>query len=320
MFLLAFLGQKILPQKISYPYADTILAPSGFPSWVWSWGGFDGVHYLTVAKSGYDGFGTQVFFPLYPLLINIFNRLISNYLLTGLLISNLSILFAAIILYKMTKNKWTVVFLFAFPTSFFFGSVYTESFFLFLVLLTFSYSKIFSFFAGATRLVGIFLLPWGWAGLVFYSFYLWRRFDRPLFFLSAQEAFGNSRAAALTTLVTPFQTLFRYGKIFLTASPAHYNFWVAFSEIAAFVFGIGMLLWLTKKIPLSWLIFSWLDLLLPTFSGTLSSIPRYLLGIFPIFIGLASIKNPTVKLGITGFFVILLAVFTILFTQGYWVS
>ena len=319
LFLVSFVAQKFLPFKKSFPYADTILIPSGLPSWLWAWSGFDGVHYLTIAKSGYDGFGTQVFFPLYPMFINLINRLVPNILISGLLISNLSILLAAMVLYKMTKNKWAVAFLFAFPFSFYFGSVYTESLFLLLVLLTFSYSKVFSFLAGATRLAGIFLAPWGWAGLVLYSLYLWWRFGRPLFFLSAQSAFG-SRATTLTTLVTPFQTLFRYGKIFLTVSPANYNFWIAFSEISTFVFAIGMLIWLTKKIPISWLVFSWLSLLLPSFSGTLSSMPRYLLGIFPIFVGLGLIKNPLIKSGIIFLFVILLVIFTALFTRGYWVS
>ena len=87
LFLVQLAGEKILPFKFSFPYTDTILIPSGLPNWLWSWGNFDGVHYLTIAKSGYDGFGTQVFFPLYPMLINGLSRLVPNYLLSGLIIS-----------------------------------------------------------------------------------------------------------------------------------------------------------------------------------------------------------------------------------------
>lgn len=319
LFFFEWLGEKLLPFKGSFPYYDTVLASSGLPSWLWQWGNFDGVHYLTIASSGYDGFGTQVFFPLYPLLINLLGRII-NPLAGALLISNLSILLAALILYRMTKNKWAVVFLFAFPTSYFFGSVYTEALFLLLVLLTFSYSKIFSLFAGATRLVGIFLGPLAWVGLAAYSLYLAVRFDRPLFFLSAQGAFANSRADSLTTLVNPLQVIWRYLKIFLTASPSHYDFWIAGLEFAAFIFGVVVLLKMRGKMPISWTIFSWGALLLPSLSGTFSSMPRYLLVIFPIFIGLAKIRNQRAKLAILSVFIILLGLLTALFTRGYWVS
>lgn len=329
LFCVSFISASFLPLQKSFPYADTLLAPSGLPAWVYAWGGFDGVHYLTIAKSGYDGFGTQVFFPLYPGLINLFSRLVSNPIISGLLISNLAIFLAGIFLYQMIKKQcswnvaaWTIIFLYAFPASFFFGAIYTESLFLLLTILTFTRSKIFGFLAGATRLVGVFLFPWGWAGVMIYSFYLWWRFGRPLFFLSAQGAFQNARATSLVTLVTPFQVGFRYLKILLTVPVTNYDFWVAASEIGAFLFGLGMIWWLTmkRKLPLSWLIFSWGALLLPTFSGTFSSMPRYLLVIFPLFVGLAMIKNKYIKLGLLAVFIVLLALSTTLFIRGYWVS
>lgn len=319
LFFFEWLGEKLLPFKGSFPYYDTVLASPGLPQWLWQWGNFDGVHYLTVAKVGYDGFGTQVFFPLYPLLINLLGRIV-NPVVGALLISNLSILLVALILYRMTRNKWVVVFLFAFPTSFFFASIYTESLFLLLVLLTFSYSKIFSLLAGATRLVGAFLGPLAWIGVAAYSLYLGIRFGQPLFFLSAQGAFANSRADSLTSLVNPLQVVWRYLKIFATANPSHYGFWIAALEITAFLFGVVVLIKLWGKIPTSWAIFSWGALLLPSFSGTFSSMPRYLLVIFPIFIGLARVKNREAKLAILSVFIVLLGLLTALFTRGYWVS
>ena len=321
LFLFEFLGLKLLPFKGSFPYYDTVLAGNGLPAWLWQWGNFDGVHYLILAKSGYDGFGTQVFFPFYPLLIHITGYVV-NPIIGALLISNLSILLAAIILFQMTKNKWAVVFLFAFPTSFFFGAIYTEALFLLLVLLAYSKSKLFAIPAGATRLVGSFIHPLAWLGLAVYSLYLAIRFDKPLFFLSAQSAFANGRADSFSTLVNPFQVVFRYLKIFATANPSHYDFWIAGLEFAAFLFGVSILVWLTlkRKVQISWLLFSWAALILPTLSGTLSSMPRYLLTIFPIYIGLALIKNSKAKLGIVSFFVVLLGILTALFTRGYWIS
>jgi len=316
------IGFWLLPFKPSFPYADTVLVQTGLPQVIWQWANFDGVHYLMIAQNGYDGFGTQVFFPLYPLLINILTGITGNFLISGLLISNLSILLAAILLYRLTKNIWSVLFLFAFPTSLFFGSVYTESFFLLLILLTFSVSKWFGIAAGATRLVGIFSGPISWVGLAGYSLYLWWRFGQPLMFFSAQSAFGNSRATSFTSLISPFQVVYRYLNIFFTANSTNLDYWVALLEFGAFILGLGILFILTwrRKIPKAYLIYSWLAFIIPIFSGTFSSLPRYLLSIFSIFIGLSLIKNVRIKTGILLFFILLLGVLTAFFTRGYFVS
>ena len=144
LLLIGFLAQNWLAFKHSFPYADTILIPTGLPQWLWSWGNFDGVHYITLAKSGYDGFGTQVFFPLYPMLSNGLTWLTQDTFISAFLISNVAILLAGILLFKLVKKhfdentaKWSVLFLFTFPTSLFFGAVYTESLFLLLLLLSF---------------------------------------------------------------------------------------------------------------------------------------------------------------------------------------
>ncbi|KKU92419.1 MAG: hypothetical protein UY21_C0001G0042 [Microgenomates group bacterium GW2011_GWA1_48_10] len=346
MFLLGLPGFSILTFKASFPKIDEMLIASGFPQWLWQWGNFDGVHYLDIAQNGYHGSGLQVFFPVFPLLIKLGSFLTGNYFLSGLVISNLAILLAGITLFQLVSRdfdnktaRWAVIFLFAFPTSFFFGSVYTESLFLLFLLLTFLktgwLSGLFSFLAGGTRLVGAFLTPvlvafrprnwWGilaGGGIGLYISYLTLTFGNPFYFLTGQGAFKNARANSLESLVLPPQVLYRYIKILTTASPAHYDYWIAALELAAFIFGLIIVLYLTlrKKMPAPYLIFSFLALLLPSFSGTLSSMPRYLLSIFPIFIGLAIIKNNSVKVGIVTLFTLLLAALTILFTRGYWVS
>ncbi|MEK7565617.1 MAG: hypothetical protein AAB506_01055 [Patescibacteria group bacterium] len=324
LLFIGFVSINILPFKASFPYIDETLISSGFPQWLWQWGNFDGVHYLTIAQHGYLGLvnNEQVFFPLYPLLIKLLYFLTQNYLASGLLISNFSILFAAIVLNKITKNIWPVIFLFSFPTAFFFGSIYTESLFLLLILLTFYKSKFFGFLAGLTRLTGFFTGIFGVLGVTIYMLYLKLEFNNPLLFLFNQGGFNNARANNLFSLVTPPQVIFRYFKIFTTADPANIAFWVSVLEFSSFVFGIGLLTWLTihKKIPVSWLIFSWAALLLPSFSGTFASIPRYLLTIFPIFICLGSIKNQSLRLATILIFAILQVVLTVLFVRGYFIA
>lgn len=341
--VIAALGTNFLDFKASFPYSDTVLALSGLPQWLWHWGNFDGVHYLTIAKIGYDGFGTQVFFPLYPLLINTLTRITNSAIISGLVISNLSAFFAALFLFHFAKDKfdektakWAIIFLFAFPTSFFLGAIYPESLLLLLILLTFTtkniWAGIFAGLASGTKLVGVFLVPvlifknfWGFlgvTGVLAYLIFLWSKFNNPLIFLSAQSAFQNNRATTLASLVFPPQVLFRYFKIFTSASVANFDFWVAVLEFFAFIFGIAVLFIISRKklAPTNILVFSWLALLLPTFSGTLSSMPRYLLPIFPIYIYLAKIQNTWLKSIILLISLILFGVLSTLFTRGYFVS
>lgn len=146
---------------------------------------FDGVHYISIAKEGYGQF-QQAFFPLYPITIAGVSGLLtaimpeSNpYHLTGLAISILSLgiglfLFTRLarLLSVSTKRSpesitlWSVVFLLAYPTSFYFHTVYTESLYLLLSTL-FLYSivsrrwllaTLAGFLAASTRLNGLFIL------------------------------------------------------------------------------------------------------------------------------------------------------------------
>lgn len=332
LFLFGFLSFQLLTFKASFPYIDQALIASHFPQWLWHWGNFDGVHYLSLATWGYRE-GDQVFFPLYPLLIYLLSFVTGNFFLAGFLISNLSILATALIFYGLVARdfnqkiaRWGTVFLFLFPTSFFFGAVYTESLFLLLVLCAYYFSGIksviFSLLSGLTRLVGFFVLPAGPVGVLAYVLYLWQSFGNPAYFLSAQAAFQNERAFSLSAMVLPPQVIFRYLKILTTVSTSHPDFWVAALELAAFLFGFVILGWLTLRryVPGKYLVFAWPALLLPALSGTFSSFPRYLLTIFPIFIGLAQIKSLPIKILILVIFACLLPVLTIFWLRGYWIS
>ncbi len=346
LFITSYLAPMFLPFKESFPYWDTLLKPSGLPDWLWVWGNFDGVHYYTIANLGYEGFGTQVFFPLFPLLIAILAKLVGSIIISGLIISNTATLLAGIFLYKFVEKefddktaKWAVAFLFCFPTSFFLGAIYPESLFLLLILLSFQakglWAGVFSGLASGTKLIGIFISPllaflkprniWGilgGTGLALFILYLWLKFNSPLMFLTAQSAFENHRASNLTSLVSPPQVVFRYLKIFITANWQHFDYWIALLEFAAFIFAFLALIVLSRRKIISpkIIIFSWVALILPIFSGTFSSMPRYLLPIFPLYIFLATLKNSKIKYGILTIFVLLLALLTTLFARGFFVS
>ena len=141
MFVLVKLADVVLLYQPSFPYAPSLIE-SDLPKWLYSRANFDGVHYLTIAKKGYVGTGLiQAFFPIYPFLIKLLSSMIHNDIISGLIISNLSLLGCLYFGYKLTNhhfdertaNHW-LLFLLTFPTSFFLGAVYTESLFLFLIL------------------------------------------------------------------------------------------------------------------------------------------------------------------------------------------
>jgi len=140
LFFIAWIGEKILPFTPRFPYSDIYLIPSGLPNWLWSFANFDGVHYLTIARHGYSAQFTQVFFPLYPIFISIAQQILNfiNPIVLGLFISNTFFLLSLFMFtkllkleYKTNKIRWILILLIAFPTSFYFGSLYTESLFFF---------------------------------------------------------------------------------------------------------------------------------------------------------------------------------------------
>lgn len=319
---------------------------------LWGWANMDGAHYLSIAHNGYFQY-EQAFFPLYPLLIRLFSNLTGgNYLFSALLISHLSLLGSLIIFYELLKERyslsiarWGIIILLVFPTSFFFVSAYTESlFFLFVLGSIYCASKkkwilagMLGGLAGATRLVGIFLLPaifYEWSrmkkkslnsllgvliiplGLIAYMYYLWKTYGDPLLFFHVQPAFGAGRSGE--TLILIPQVIYRYLKIFFTASFS-YEYLLAFFEFGVLIFACYLLIKNFKRIRPAFQIFAWLALITPTLTGSLSSFPRYTLTIFPIFIALAigSKKIMTIYLLLSSLLLLLL---TMYFFRGYFVS
>lgn len=319
---------------------------------------FDGGYYLFISQYGYHGLD-QAFFPLFPLAIKAFTIVGLNVISAAVLVTVLS-LFAFLytfcklikIDYKGTVYMWVLLFSLAFPTSFFFASIYTESLFLFLTVLSFYFArkeKIFlasvcAALASATRLIGIFLLPalmWElWeqqkkkgkihkkrflplllipVGLLSYMSFLWVRYADPLLFVHQQPLFGAERSGGGVVLLP--QVIYRYIKIFITLPPNSLTFWISMAEFTTFFLGIALLvLAYRKKVRKSYIIFSLCALLFPPLSGTFSSLPRYALVAFVIFIYLGTIPNRYVKVLLLSVGLILETVFGVLFLQGYFVS
>ena len=147
LFLVAFLAVTLVSKEsYPFPYTDSILIPTGFPKWIWGFANFDGVHYIRTALWGYVSEYSQAFFPLYPLLMSILSiwnifqfdsKLVM--LLNGLIFSFIAFIgglfiYRRILLFDYKENvvRGSLFLLLLFPTSFYFGALYTENLFFLL--------------------------------------------------------------------------------------------------------------------------------------------------------------------------------------------
>ena len=143
--------------------------------YIFAWANFDGEHYLSIAQGGY-GQLNHAFFPLYPLLINILSLKIQNIawlIVVGLFISSICFLIGLFLLQKLTRLDFpkssllTILALITFPTSFYFGALYTESLFLMLSVGAFYFARVGKWWiagilgglSSATRIYGILIFP-----------------------------------------------------------------------------------------------------------------------------------------------------------------
>ncbi len=369
LFWLSSIAGQLVAYDPSFPYSG-MLTNFNLPQWICSWANFDGVHYLTIIQLGYKRIGlVQAFFPVYPLLIKIVNLLINNLLLSGLIISNASFITGLYFGFKLTEIDfdtktawWLVLILLTFPTSFYFGALYTESVFLSAILASLLYirqqkktiSSILSGLASGLRVVGILLLPtiflewrqkqtnweqlsltakikklWSFIfasiGLIGFMIFLWLQFDDPLYFFHVQSEF---RAGREETLILLPQVFYRYLKILFTVKPINWKYFSYVQDFVISVFGFIVLFWWwlqrkQQKYKTSYLWYAVPAFLLPTLTGTLSSMPRYILVVFPIFMWLADklkAAKPICRYLYFGISLCLLVINTVLFIQGYWVA
>lgn len=355
LLFLSFVSPFLIPVfGFQFPYANSNLIPTNAPYFFWQFANFDGVHYLRMA-SGLISEYQQVFFPLYPLLIK-FLTINNWFLATGLILSSLFFLTGLLIFYKLLNLDYekkvtlkTILLLISFPTAFYFGAYYTESLFFLLSVLSiyllrkkqFILSGFFISLACATRLIGIFLIilylvealkeirskKYGLSiffgfliaptALLIYMLYLYLNFNDPFYFIHAQSGVGTGRE--VNNLVLLPQVIFRYLKIFTTVSIQSQLFLNALLEFTSTIFCLILFIFGWKKIRFSYFIFSFFVFLLPTFTGTLSSMPRYILMSFLMLPILGTFNFKPFYFLVT-IFTILQVILAVLFLRGYWIS
>ncbi len=286
------------------------------------------------------------------------NPIFSGYLISHL--SLIAFLFLLYKLIRLDHSKHiaisTILFYLIFPTSFFFAALYTESFFMALTAGAFLAARkkkwllagILGAVGSGTRLVGVLLLPallvelWqqqkfknplvfvkkSWrqivsisisvSGLLLYMRYLAKNFSDALYFIHAQPVFGAQRSTE--KLILLYQVFWRYTKMMFTVQPKSLLYYTVSQEFLFSLIFLLLMIWSYKKTRLSYAVFATLAYIVPTLTGTLSSMPRYVLVMFPAFIVLGHIKSKTSRYILYALSLTLLAINVSLFTRGYWVS
>jgi Mannosyltransferase (PIG-V) len=307
---------------------------------------WDSGWYVSLAERGYSrrpaktGEETDhAFFPLYPGL----TRLASNALgietsRAGGLLSAAAFLVALVLFAEWTAAHFgparslpSVAVLLAFPTSFFFAAVYTESLLLALALaavlaaernhpLTAAAAGLLS---GLTRISGIVLAPYLFvcslrksraqgspplralaqatfvglsplAGFGLFCLYFWRKFGDPLLFVRAQN---NWSAKPKTVLDGPFLLWDTIVEDIGTGRVFTHGFGRTLEGIFFIIFAYLAMRLVVEKKPLEALYVAATIGIVPV-SGTFESMGRYVLPAFPAFVALGTVANRRALFGL----------------------
>lgn len=343
-----FIIWLVVVSLVSYLGFYTLLHSGKFNyDFLGSLANWDGGHFLGIAEKGYSEKFQYAFFPLYPLAIKLVSQITQNYLLAAVLISLASAFFGLQLLYRLVAEDFekkiaqnSVLALMFFPTSFFFLTVYSEGLFFFLTIVAFYLLKKNNLFwavvaaalVSATRLVGlavaagiiidvltrqglnrknwyVLLAP---LGFIAYSVFLYQQTGDPFYFLVAENHWQR-------TLAIPGVGFWETLKDIINNGLTGPDFSIVVDLFFA-VFGLGFAVRAFRFLPPSYAVYSLLSVAIPLFTPTLSSMPRFLLPVFPIFILMAMLKNQFIYLFLQIISIMLLAVFSIFFITGYWVS
>jgi Mannosyltransferase (PIG-V) len=319
-----------------------------------AWDQWDARHYLYLATHGYGAAGDArnliAFFPLYPALISAVAAIGLPARTAALLISNLAGVVAAILLYEVARldlpprAAWRgAAFFTVFPTAYFLLVGYTEALFCALAFgavlaarrRRFVAAGLLGGLAAATRLSGLALVPfllielltirrslrnlWLFVGpplligLGFLTYVLTNLFvlGDPLAFLAVQrEHWSHSFAAPWVGFANAVHSIsWRVPWEKLT---------VGGGEIAG-----GITAYATAT--LSWVrlrpadaAYATVVTAMITFLPFWLSIPRYLLGLYPLFLLVGRIRSGWLYLTMVALSFVALVVFSLAFGRGYW--
>lgn len=141
--VLVLIGSITLHYMVSEPYQNwrfEIVKESPLKA---NWIVWDSEWYLRIAQTGYSDvdkflsgqYSTFGFFPLYPFIVKLFQIVFWDYVIAGIVVSNIFLLISAFLLYLLVKRQYddeglayrSVLYMFLFPTGYIFSAVYPMS-------------------------------------------------------------------------------------------------------------------------------------------------------------------------------------------------
>jgi hypothetical protein len=289
--------------------------------WLGMWSRWDAPHYLRVAEAGYSRVGEDalyiVFLPIFPLAVKAAAFVVRDLVAAGLVVSLAAQVGSGWFLYRLAcldtdaeEARRAVLTLFCFPTAYYLAAPYTESLFLFGTLAAmyaartqrWARSALAGALATGTRLAGVALLPalaveaWRgaattrlrWArltcvglagsGLAIYLLINLLVFGDPLHFLGSQRQNWFQRA------VPPWMPLVE-AVLRLVRGGLSGDFVIIYTgRISAFVLAVVLLTAGARRLRLADQVYGWAGLVVVMSASWLISLPRYLLGMYPLFL------------------------------------
>lgn len=336
------------------------ISPSVHP-WVNMWSRWDAGWYVDIARTGYEfhaGFPSNAaFFPLYPLLMRAIHALLflpaTDYwwLLTGIALSNIALLvglgyFRALLAMDFTAEvaSRATIYLLVFPTTFFFSGVYTESLFLALTVAAFYYARnnrcllasILAALGTLTRSQGIVLvvpllaeyfrqrdfnpqkIRWNIAAfalipaaLFLFAVFLKLKFGSWSVICDVQRPWGRH-------LMWPWHPLVWFFRHAPPLSTEHHDILdFCFLLLLIVAASIGL-----RQLRGSYSVYLWAAVAFFSSWGTLGSVPRFDLVIFPLFMVLALVgeRSRAFHLAYVACSCMLAALFMVMHSQWNWVA
>jgi Gpi18-like mannosyltransferase len=312
------------------------------------WNSWDALHYFEVAFGGYVDPTHAVWFPLLPVLLRM-GSLALPPLAAGLAISVLGSVAAAIALYRLSRldgadrrvARGVVLAMNVFPTAFALVPPYTEPLFLAFAAWALLRARradwvgagVFGLLAALTRLPGILILPalllelrgkprsprmaalsLVLVGPLLYLGVNWLAYGDPLFFMGVQRDLFQHET------VPPWEAL---GPLLASvSSPRAAPDWLLLylAPFLAILLLAVTTVWalLAPRGRVSYAVYAGMSLLVfASFSWPIS-VPRYILGVFPIFLMLGGLARSRVGAAVLVASAILLGLLTTQFALGRW--
>ena len=297
------------------------------------------------------------FFPLYPLLIRIARWLIPDTGVAGLLISNLALALALILLYQLVLDRFgttptgialaqtTTLLAVVYPFSFYYSALYPESLFFLLMVAAFfcaergrwGWAALLAALSGATRLQGVTLgvgllvlyleqIEFQWrrirpnilwlalvpVGLVAYVTYLGLRFGDPMLLVTARQVSGWGMEVDFWKTIREVLSV----EAVLTGKFDLMNLFNLTIGVAS-LFCV-LIAW--RRLPLAYVVWT-VAYFVVSAIGNWFNLGRYMLPVFPVFLGLAFyLQRKEAVLAVVYLSSLILALLTFLYSHWYWIS